>query len=160
MGGETITFDEKNATQFIIKNRQPSTAVAHSVDDAVYKPVTVSGSGVTLLTMGVIYNLDPTDAQPYASVGDEIQISDPGFKTIDPKIVDPATNQTRWLLSQGQDVNVPTLPAVATSLDQVTTDVTAIFEDDQYYYITSSGCLLYTSPSPRDLSTSRMPSSA
>ena len=139
LGGETITFDEKNATQFIIKNRQPSTAVAHSVDDAVYKPVTVSGSGVTLLTMGVIYNLDPTDAQPYASVGDEIQISDPGFKTIDPKIVDPATNQTRWLLSQGQDVNVPTLPAVATSLDQVTTDVTAIFEDDQYYYITSSG---------------------
>ena len=90
MGGETITFDEKNATQFIIKNRQPSTAVAHSVDDAVYKPVTVSGSGVTLLTMGVIYNLDPTDAQPYASVG----------------------------------------------------------------------CLLYTSPSPRDKRQSRMPSSA
>ena len=27
-------------------------------------------------------------------------------------------------------------------------------------YARSSGCLLYTSPSPRDLSTSRMPSSA
>ena len=27
-------------------------------------------------------------------------------------------------------------------------------------FITSLGCLLYTSPSPRDLSTSRMPSSA
>ena len=28
------------------------------------------------------------------------------------------------------------------------------------YYSNSHGCLLYTSPSPRDLSTSRMPSSA
>ena len=28
------------------------------------------------------------------------------------------------------------------------------------FYDNSSGCLLYTSPSPRDLSTSRMPSSA
>mgnify|MGYP000486367351 CR=1 FL=1 len=28
------------------------------------------------------------------------------------------------------------------------------------YYITYTACLLYTSPSPRDLSTSRMPSSA
>ena len=32
--------------------------------------------------------------------------------------------------------------------------------DDCFYNIDSIGCLLYTSPSPRDLSTSRMPSSA
>jgi len=31
---------------------------------------------------------------------------------------------------------------------------------DSFYAITHFGCLLYTSPSPRDLSTSRMPSSA
>ena len=35
------------------------------------------------------------------------------------------------------------------------TDYDEIFEDDDGY-----PCLLYTSPSPRDLSTSRMPSSA
>ena len=29
-----------------------------------------------------------------------------------------------------------------------------------FFYYKTSGCLLYTSPSPRDLSTSRMPSSA
>ena len=33
-------------------------------------------------------------------------------------------------------------------------------ETDHAQYIEFSGCLLYTSPSPRDLSTSRMPSSA
>ena len=30
----------------------------------------------------------------------------------------------------------------------------------EYHEVTSQSCLLYTSPSPRDLSTSRMPSSA
>ena len=33
-------------------------------------------------------------------------------------------------------------------------------EDDPVYALTVDVCLLYTSPSPRDLSTSRMPSSA
>ena len=32
--------------------------------------------------------------------------------------------------------------------------------DDKLAEINSTACLLYTSPSPRDLSTSRMPSSA
>ena len=35
----------------------------------------------------------------------------------------------------------------------------AVFSDGSFVYI-PKGCLLYTSPSPRDLSTSRMPSSA
>ena len=34
------------------------------------------------------------------------------------------------------------------------------FEDDQSFFSPVYICLLYTSPSPRDLSTSRMPSSA
>ena len=33
-------------------------------------------------------------------------------------------------------------------------------EERQGIYCDDDGCLLYTSPSPRDLSTSRMPSSA
>ena len=39
---------------------------------------------------------------------------------------------------------------------QVTNPRSAVYEIDDYI----AGCLLYTSPSPRDLSTSRMPSSA
>ena len=38
-------------------------------------------------------------------------------------------------------------------------DLTADLQHARVYY-TCIGCLLYTSPSPRDLSTSRMPSSA
>ena len=48
----------------------------------------------------------------------------------------------QWLLNKGKDMDVR-LGMTASKLDD-------IFND----------CLLYTSPSPRDLSTSRMPSSA
>ena len=139
IGNETITFKSKNATQFIIDERQVSGAQPIAADTAVYKPVTISGSGVTLLSFGVIYTANPTDSHPYSSVGDKIEVSAPGFTTSDPKIVKSGTNETRWVLDQGNAVSVPTLSAVEAGLDQVTTNVTSIHEDDQYYYITSSG---------------------
>ena len=138
IGDETIVFDDKTVNQFIIKNRVAQNAVVHNSGTSVYKPVTISGGGVSLLTLGVVYNLEATDAQPYSNVGDEILVSNPGFETSDPKIVETGTNQTRWLLNSGASVNVPTLPAVSSSLDQVSTNVSAILADDQYYYITSS----------------------
>jgi hypothetical protein len=138
IGDETITFSEKTVGQFIIDNRLAQTAVQHDVGTPVYKPVTIAGSGVTLLTMGIVYNLQPSDPQPYSFVGDKIQVSNPGFETSDSKIVNVGTNQTRWILGTGAAVNVPTLSAVATSLDQVPTNVSAILADDQYYYIASS----------------------
>ena len=139
IGNETITFKSKNATQFIIDERQVSGAQPIAADTAVYKPVTISGSGVTLLSFGVIYTANPSDSHPYSSVGDKIEVSAPGFTTSDPKIVKSGTNETRWVLDQGNAVSVPTLSAVEAGLDQVTTNVTSIHEDDQYYYITSSG---------------------
>ncbi len=138
IGDETITFSDKTVGQFIIDNRLAQTAVQHDVGTPVYKPVTISGSNVTLLTMGIVYNLQPSDPQPYSFVGDKIQVSNPGFETSDSKIVNVGTNQTRWILGTGAAVNVPTLSAVATSLDQVPTNVSAILADDQYYYIASS----------------------
>ena len=138
IGTETITFKEKTVTQFIIDDRQPSGAIAYPAGTAVYKPVTITGAGVTLLTFGVVYNLRPESSQPYSSPGDKIQVSSPGFETADPKIVKTGTNQTRWLLDQGTAPVVPTLPSVQSSISQLTTDVSSIFEDEQYYYITSS----------------------
>jgi hypothetical protein len=134
---EIIEFDDKNVTQFIIKERGdiPTT---HAVGSSVYKPVTIEGSGVTLLTFGVIYGLAPVARNPYSSVGDRIQVSNPGFETTDPKITQTGSNQTRWVLSQDNAVNSPTISYVATALDQVSTDVSAIFADEQYYYVTSS----------------------
>ena len=138
LGEETITFEEKTVTQFIIKSRQPSGAIAYPANTSVYRPVTISGSGVTLLTFGVIYNLKPDSTQPYASPGDKVQVSNPGFETKDPKIINTSTNQVRWLQNAGNAPDVPTLPSIETSISELTTDVSSIFADDQYYYITSS----------------------
>ena len=138
LGQETITFEQKTVTQFIIKDRQPSTAVAHAAETPVYRPVTISGGGVTLLTFGIIYNLKPDKTQPYANAGDKVQTSNAGFETNDPKIIDLTTNQVRWVQDVGNAPSVPTLPNIESSLSELTTDVSSIFADDQYYYITSS----------------------
>ena len=134
---ETIWFDEKNVTQFVISKRG-TLPVTHAVGSSVYKPVTISGSSATLLTLGVVYNLLPDNSQPYSDPGDKIQVSNPGFETSDVKIVKTGTNQPRWIFNSGAAVNSPTNPTVQSSLDQVSTNVSAIFADDQYYYVTSS----------------------
>ena len=135
---ETIAFEEKNITQFIIKNRGDVT-YNHSAGDSIYKPVIIEGSGVSLLTLGVVYNFTPSTQHPYSTPKDKIQISNPGFETSDVKIVKTGTNESRWILNQNLSVNVPTNPSVVSELGQTSTDVSAIFADDQYYYITSSG---------------------
>jgi hypothetical protein len=134
---EKISFSDKNITQFVIQSRG-TTPVLHAEGSTVYKPVILEGSGISLLTLGVVYNLSPQDAHPYASVGDQIQVSQPGFETADPKIVLSGTNQTRWVVGDGDPVFTPTNTSISTALNEVSTDVSAIFEDEQYYYITSS----------------------
>jgi len=138
IGTETITFSSKTVTQFIIDERQASGAINYPVGTSVYKPVTISGSGVTLLTFGVVYNLSPESKQPYSSPGDNIEVSNPGFETDDPKIVNVGTKNTRWIFNQGNSPLIPTLPTLESSISELTTDVSSIFGDDQYYYITSS----------------------
>ena len=137
IGEETIQFEEKNITQFVIKKRGDIT-YNHSVGDFVYKPVTISGSNVTLLTLGVVYNFTTDTSHPYAFPGDKVQVSNPGFESSDPKIVKTGTNESRWILNNNLPVNAPTVPTVQSALGQTSTDVSAIFADDQYYYITSS----------------------
>ena len=134
---EVISFEDKNVTQFYIKNRG-AVPVEHKKGTSIYKPVIIEGSNIKLLTLGVVYNLLPEDKTPYSSPGDKIQISNPGFETSNQKIVVTGTNTPRWILSQGLSVNAPTNLSVVNSLDQVKTNVSAIFEDEQYYYISSS----------------------
>ena len=64
--------------------------------------------------------------------------------------------------------NNPTLPAGFVALDPLWDSCTADYDDSVDWIVSQLAleqpqfvtCLLYTSPSPRDLSTSRMPSSA
>ena len=134
---EIIEFDDKNVTQFIIKDRG-NFPVLHTQGTPVYKPVIIDGTNVRLLTLGVVYNAVPDIKQPYSFTGDKLQISNPGFETADPRIVQTGTNQPRWILGTGAAVSSTTNSSVETALEDVSTNVSAIFADDQYYYITSS----------------------
>lgn len=141
VGSELIKFDRKVVNQFNISER--NNPVSHPQGTSVYKPVVISGSGVELLTLGVTYNLSVKDAQPYSFTDDKVQVSEPGFRADDAKILALGSNNTRWILNQWNPVSSPTNLDVSTSLSDISTNVSAIFEDEQNYYITSSGWPTY-----------------
>ena len=136
IGGETITFDDKNITQFTISSREQT--VIHPAGTTVYDPIIIGNSDVKLLVFGLVYNLLPNQAQPYAFTGDPIEVTNPGFETTDPKVVTP--QGIRWLLSNtNAKPTSPTNPSYTSSLSNLSTDVSAVFSDEQFYYIASSG---------------------
>lgn len=137
IGNETFTFDEKNITQFKIKTRQNSSI--HPVGTSVYEPIRLSGNGVELLSFGLVYNLEVSDGQPNSFTGDLVEVGLPGFTTANVKVIDPSSNSARWKFSSGTQVSSPGYSAIQQSLANLSTDVSALFEDEQYYYVASSG---------------------
>ena len=144
IGNETFTFKDKTVNQFEIESRSGNGD--YPVNTPVYNYASVSVkteiSGVTrdikFLTLGVLYNINISDGKPYSSEGDVVQISDTGFDTRNPVIYNKNTSSVRWLLNQ------TTTSSNISSISEVLTDVAAIYEDDQYYYIASSGYPSYT----------------
>ncbi len=139
IGSEIIKYSSKNATQFIIDQRG-NPPFGHPVGSDVYSASTVSGNGVSLLVLGVLYNLIPNISTPYSQEKDSIQISSSGFETRDPIIFNKTTNAIRWLINE--DNITPSIQSNLTLQNAVSeelADVAAIYEDDQYYYICSSG---------------------
>ena len=125
VGSETVTFEDKNVNQFVIKTRSGNTT--HPVGTAVTYGANVSGSNVTLLVYGVLYNATNKIDAPYSNSGDILEISEPGFVTNDIKIFD-AQNNLRW-----------ELPGASPLISDLNTNVSAIYEDGEGYYIASSG---------------------
>ena len=133
---EIIEFDDKTTTQFVIKNR-PS-PLPHSRGASVYKPVTLTSQNVVLLSLGIVYNATVKDGKPFSAVGDKLQVSNPGFETSDVTIVNTGSNTPRWNLNVLPDISATTNTAISGQLDEIKPNVSSIFGDDQYYYITSS----------------------
>ena len=86
------------------------------------------------------------------------QIDRPSFQQGTGLGEDESTDLLDQLMSEiqeNEDENEPITPSFA--FDDLTVEVSQYGEGDE---VQLDSCLLYTSPSPRDLSTSRMPSSA
>ena len=137
IGSETFTFQEKNITQFKILTRQNNSV--HPVGTEVYEPIELSGEGVSLLSFGLVYNLNVPQGQPNSFTGDNVEIGVSGFITSNTKVINPSNNSVRWKLSTGSVVQTPGYPTIQQSLANLSTDVSAVFEDEQYFYIASSG---------------------
>lgn len=136
IGDEIFTFDDKNITQFTISSRKLN--ASYPIGTLVYDPIIVGNDQVKLLVFGLVYNLLPSDAQPYSFANDPIEVTNPGFETNDPKIVN--SQGVRWLLSTPNSIpSSPTNSSYTSGLSNLSTDVSAIFSDDQFYYIASSG---------------------
>jgi len=144
IGNETFTYKDKNANQFVIDSRSGNGD--YPVNTPVYNYSNLSAeyeeNGVTysvkLLCYGILYGVSISDGYAHSTEGDTIQISDSGFETRNPVIYDKSQSSVRWKIND----------AITTSnisgLTDVLINIAAIYEDEQYYYIASSGLPSYT----------------
>ena len=148
IGNEEFEFEDKNVNQFIIKRR--SSSLSYQEGKSVYNYYKVESSNVKFIVLGVLYDLAVESGAPYSSVGDFVEVSDPGFKSIDPVIFSKITNNIRWVLNEtGTVPEIQQNPLMQQKVLDFNADVSAIYEDDQYFYICSSSY-----PSHRILSSS------
>ena len=136
LGDEVIVYSDKTVNQFIIDNRVGPIR-NHGDNETVYSYSSINdGNGVRLTSFGLIYNLIPSKSAPYSSTEDFVEVSESGFKTLDPIIFNRNQNRNRWLINTDPDLNPTYIKGVQS---KYSADIGAILEDDQYYYICSSG---------------------
>ncbi|MAH08627.1 MAG: hypothetical protein CL961_03050, partial [Euryarchaeota archaeon] len=134
IGDEQIVYSDKTVNQFIISNRIGPIR-NHASKKDLYRYTTITGNGVSVTALGMVYNMLPTHSAPYSSTLESIQVGDAGVETIDPVIWDDFRNRNRWKINTDPSSN--TLNIQGNSSD-ISADVGAIFEDEQYFYIASS----------------------
>ena len=145
IGNEEFIFKDKTVNQFVINSRNgngtyPENTPVYNYSN-LYSEYEENGITyrVSLLALGILYNIDVRSSLPYSSEGDTIQISNSGFDTRNPAIYDKRESKVRWLINE-TNAN-PSIPELSQSLS----DVAAVYEDNQYYYIASSGFPSYYS---------------
>ena len=135
---ENFTYKDKNVTQFILADRSnPNTT--HIAGTPVYSGDRITAETengiITLLALGLVYNINPSSPNPYSNSGDKVQISKPGFESIH-----PAIDSSDWFVNENyRKASSPLNPLASAAISQFNSDVSAIYEDDQYFYICSSG---------------------
>ena len=134
VGDEIITYKDKTVNQFIIDQRIGPIR-NHNTGKTVYRYSTITGNGVKLTTLGILYNILPSHSAPYSVTGDSVQVGDAGFETNDPIVYDAFNSRNRWLINEDPSSNTS---RIKNALQPWVSDVGAVFEDDQYYYICSS----------------------
>jgi hypothetical protein len=147
IGDEEILFKNRNINQFVIAKRgqnpqsylEGEKVYNFSSVESEYIDENGNNQTIKLLILGVIYDFSIDEAFPYSSENDRVQESSTGFESREPVIYDVLSGQTRWKINENLTSPVSSSNSSLTnSLADVNSDVSAVFEDDQYYYIASS----------------------
>ena len=132
IGDEVFIYKDKTVNQFIISERLGPIR-NHNANKNVYTYLEITGPSTSLISLGLVYNFNIQNPNPYSVSGESVQVESPGFITNDPIIYDLPRTKDRWL------VNTTGVKASIKGVQQdFTADVSAVFEDEQYYYIASS----------------------
>ncbi len=145
IGSTILTYTEKTVNQFIISSTSQIN-LNYPAETNVYDSSLIRSGDVELVPFGLIYNITTKNPKPYSSVGDFLQITNNSIPS-DPVISDP--NGIRWFLNNTLEKAESVHPNVNSKINKFVSDVSAIFEDEQYYYIASSSY-----PGDEDLLTS------
>lgn len=144
--GDIITFSSKNVRQFKIDTRSSNTSYFSGED--VYENTSVRSqyindngqlSQIEIFVFGISYGIVPDVSHPYSREGDPVQISKSTKESSDKIVYDSLNQRIRWIVNQNNQTPNSESAQITSSLDEVLTDVSAIFEDDEYFYIASSG---------------------
>jgi hypothetical protein len=144
--GETINFSSKNIRQFKIDTRSSNASYFSGTD--VYENTTLSSvyldqngnvSNIDIFVFGVLYGLIPSEAYPYSKTDDKIQISSSTRESFDTVVYDSINQRVRWILNDNNQNPDSNSSVVTQGLSEVLNNVSAIFEDEEYFYIASSG---------------------
>ncbi len=146
IGNEVISYSGKSVSQFTIAERG-FPAGSYSVGTEVYSYSNLYGKYiennveniVKIIPLGVIYDLKTNDPKPYSNVGDVIQISRSGFESRNPILWDEFNSAYRWKINEINATSLSAISAIQSKISEVNSGVNAIFEDDQYFYVASSG---------------------
>ena len=134
VGDEVITYKDKTVNQFIIDQRLGPIR-NHNIGKSVFRYSTITSGDVKITTLGLLYNILPSQQAPYSVSGDIVQVGDAGFQTNDPIVFDTIIGRNRWRINESPSTQTVQIKGSDT---QFVGDVGAVFEDDQYYYITLS----------------------
>lgn len=146
VNSEEITFESKNVNQF--KELSRNSPVYHAEGSEVYNEVIATAEyedsngylqNLVVIPLGVVYNLKVEESVPYLNENDNILVTSSGRSVSDIQIIDKQTNSIRWKINESLNTPYSLIPSVNQSLSRVISDVSAIFEDSQYFYIASSG---------------------
>ena len=136
VAGEVIEYASKTIKQFTIKSRKSTQT--HNTGTVIYDNKRITGAGVEILALGVVYNLSPKEVIPYGIEGEQVVVEDSGFDTIDPIIKNEAGN-VRWEMSTEISSVSSGDPRTQSENADTISGLQQIFSDENNYYLCTSG---------------------